>query len=67
MKTFYDSALMSNTWLDPNSADTEGVFKEMIESVIAGRSNVDHAVSIAESSMENIIINNTKVKNEVSN
>lgn len=67
MKTFYDSALMSETWLDPNAVDTEAVFKDMIESVIAGRSNVDHAVNIAESALENIIINNTKVKNEVSN
>lgn len=62
MKTFYDSALIADTFPDPNPTETEAVFKEMIDSVIAGRSTPDSAVSIADGKLRNIIVESTKIK-----
>ena len=62
MQIFYDSALISDTWPDPNPASTELVFKKMIESVISGRSNTDTAVSVADGEIRNIILENSKTK-----
>jgi ABC-type glycerol-3-phosphate transport system substrate-binding protein len=62
MKTFYDSALIADTFPDPNPNETEVIFKEMIDSVIVGRSTVDSAVSIADGKLRNIIVEITKIK-----
>jgi ABC-type glycerol-3-phosphate transport system substrate-binding protein len=60
MKTFYDSALIADTWMDPDSSATEFVFKNMIESVIIGKNNSDIAISKADGEIENIIRTNVK-------
>ncbi len=62
MQIFNDSALIADTWIDPNSSDTDIVFKKMIESVIIGRESVDSAVNIADGELRNVIVNNIKIK-----
>lgn len=44
---FLQSALISRTWLDPNSPQTDSIFKEMIESVVSGKSQPAEAVQNA--------------------
>lgn len=45
--TFTRSALMARGWLDPSPRETDPVFKDMVESVISGRSEPATAVSEA--------------------
>jgi ABC-type glycerol-3-phosphate transport system substrate-binding protein len=44
---FYDSALWSRAWLDPNSQKTNQIFQTMVESVTSGRSDGNAAVARA--------------------
>jgi ABC-type glycerol-3-phosphate transport system substrate-binding protein len=44
---FYDSAIKSQTWLDPNPAETNLIFKNMIESITSGRARTGEAVNKA--------------------
>lgn len=60
MQIFYNSALISDTWLDPSPAATEGVFKNMIESVIVGKSTPGTAVGGADNDLGVIISQNIK-------
>ncbi len=41
---FYDGAIQSRAWLAPEPARLNPIFKEMIESVTSGRTNVDQAI-----------------------
>ena len=43
----FDSALIARGWLDPNSAQTDSVFEDMVEDVTSGRERVATAVSDA--------------------
>lgn len=45
---FTQSAFISRTWLDPNPAGSDSVFKEMIESVISGKAQPAEAVQNAQ-------------------
>ena len=49
---FYDAALQTRTWLDPEPTQTRNIFREMIESVTSGRARVSEAVSRAQREME---------------
>ena len=53
---FYDSALISKAWLDPNSSESGEVFKNMIESVTSGRANLSEAVNTADAEL-NLLLN----------
>ncbi len=44
---FYDSALISQGWLDPRPDKTKEIFSEMVRNVLSGRSTVSTAVSAA--------------------
>ena len=44
MSIFYDSAIVSSTWLDPDKAGSELVFKNIVDSVLSGK--VDMATAI---------------------
>lgn len=54
---FIQSALMSRSWADPNVTVTNGLFKEMIESVISGRASSEQAVFDAASAMRQLLPN----------
>lgn len=49
---FYDSALISKAWLDPDSDETEDIFRNMIESVTSGREELGEAVEIADEELD---------------
>lgn len=52
---FYDSALNSRSWIDPDDEATTELFRTMVEDVISGLSNADDAVSDANSELRRII------------
>jgi ABC-type glycerol-3-phosphate transport system substrate-binding protein len=49
---FYDSALMSKSWLDPDSEKTNDIFRNLIESVTSGRARLGDAVNIADKELD---------------
>lgn len=52
---FYDSAIRSRAWLDPNPTETDAVFKSMIESITSGRARTSEAVSRANREISNLL------------
>src|SRR3989338_8664577 len=52
---FYDAALQSKGWLDPDTVATEAIFREAIESVTSGRARTLEAVNRANSEIEALI------------
>ncbi len=45
MKVFYDSAIISKSWLDPNRISTGNIFKSTIEDINSGKTPVLDAVA----------------------
>lgn len=45
LSVFYDAALQSKGWLDPDTVATEAIFREAIESVTSGRARTLEAVN----------------------
>ncbi|MEX0652245.1 MAG: extracellular solute-binding protein [Candidatus Paceibacterota bacterium] len=52
---FNDSALQSRGWLDPESEETNRIFKTMIEAVVSGRLRVNESVNTADSALQNLL------------
>jgi multiple sugar transport system substrate-binding protein len=52
---FYDAALMSKSWFDPDSDETDDIFKNLIESVTSGRSRLGEAVSLADQELDALL------------
>ena len=52
---FYNSALWSRGWLDPNPERSDSVFQEMIENVETGRSRVADAVQTANNELNALL------------
>lgn len=48
---FYNSAIISKAWLDPDNTQTKMIFKNMIESVTSGKANLSEAVSTASAEL----------------
>lgn len=44
LSLFYDGAIQSRAWLAPEPARLSPIFREMIETVTSGRSNIDQAI-----------------------
>lgn len=57
MQTFYDSALRSEAWPDPDPVLTEIMFKNMIESTIIGKIKAGDAVGRADRELESFLKN----------
>ncbi len=49
---FFDSAIRSRAWLDPEPSQSNDVFKNMIESVTSGRARVAEALSRASRELD---------------
>lgn len=49
---FYDSALMSKSWFDPDSDETDDIFKNMIESVTSGKARLYEAINLADRELD---------------
>ncbi len=50
----YDQALVARTWIDPNAAATDTLFKTMIADVTSGRSAVEQAISMVQAGLQSI-------------
>lgn len=56
MAVFYDSALKSKAWLDPDPTETSRIFKNMIEELTAGRASIVESVTRANSELQVLLI-----------
>lgn len=52
---FYQSALISRSWYDPEPRRTDQIFQDMVEGVGSGRITATDAVSRAQSELSNLI------------
>jgi ABC-type glycerol-3-phosphate transport system substrate-binding protein len=52
---FYNSALISRAWVDPDTAKTDQIFKSMVEDISSGRMDVDGSVQKASSGLDNLL------------
>lgn len=49
---FYESALISHAWLEPDSEIVDTIFRDMIESISSGRLNIKDALREADKELE---------------
>ncbi|PCI29643.1 hypothetical protein COB55_01730 [Candidatus Wolfebacteria bacterium] len=52
---FYDSALITHGWYDPNPSDSNRIFRDMIQSVISGRVRTSRAVRTADGELNSLL------------
>jgi len=52
---FYDSAIISRGWLDPNAEKTYTIFKDAVEGITSGRLRVSEAVSSISAQISEIL------------
>ncbi len=52
---FYESALMSRAWLDPNTVGSASVFTKLVESVTSGRTRTSEAVRTASTELDTLL------------
>lgn len=55
LAVFYDSALISRGWLDPDKEGSDAVFKNMVKSATSGRARISEAVGQASRELESLI------------
>lgn len=58
MSIFYDSAILSRAWLDPDPKETSIAFKKMLESINSGGRKIDQALNDVRGKIERIIKEN---------
>jgi len=52
---FYNSALISKGWMDPDSNKTDQIFQDMVENITTGRMDVQGSVSKASMEIDNLL------------
>lgn len=52
---FYNSALISRTWVDPDSTATTNIFRDMIESITSGRARVLESLGTADKEIGDLL------------
>lgn len=52
---FYNAALQSKVWLDPDDAGTDKIFREMVDNVTSGRARTTETVNKASERLEALI------------
>ncbi len=50
--TFFNSAIITRTWLDPDSVGSDSVFSELIQNIISNKLSLDNAISKAQTQLE---------------
>lgn len=50
--TFYNSAIIARSWLDPNPEKTDTIFSEMIEDILSNRYSVSESLGRAQNQMQ---------------
>ncbi len=53
--TFFNSAIISRTWLDPSFEETNDIFKEMIQNVLSNKLSASDSVSKAQSRLSALL------------
>ena len=56
--TFFDSAVISHSWLDPDKDSTDSIFKELIENSLSNKLSAGEAINKASNQLDLIIKNN---------
>jgi ABC-type glycerol-3-phosphate transport system substrate-binding protein len=54
MNVFYKAAIQSESWYDPDVAESNIIFKDLIESVTTGRKKVTNALSEANEKLDRL-------------
>ena len=54
---FYNSALISRGWIDPDSNKTDNIFQNMVENITTGRMSVQESISKASAEIDRICEN----------
>lgn len=57
MAVFYDSALWSRAWLDPDRNATGEIFRTMVEDITSGRKRASQAVQDASTALQGLLSN----------
>ncbi|MBU3969084.1 extracellular solute-binding protein [Patescibacteria group bacterium] len=52
---FYDSAIISRAWLDPNPYETSAIFKNMIENITSGKLRISESIGRASAEIKNLV------------
>lgn len=52
---FYNSALISRSWVDPDSVESEKIFRDMIEMITSGRGRVSDALDRADVELKDLL------------
>lgn len=52
---FYNSAIISKAWLDPNREETQTIFQNMVESVTSGRLMLSESINKASMEIQNLL------------
>jgi ABC-type glycerol-3-phosphate transport system substrate-binding protein len=52
---FFNSALISKAWIDPDSRKTDKIFQDMVENVTTGRTGVQESVSNASLELNSLL------------
>jgi ABC-type glycerol-3-phosphate transport system substrate-binding protein len=52
---FIQSSLISRSWLDPDPTKTDGIFNDMVQSVLSGKNQPQEAISNAGQIMQSIV------------
>jgi len=50
--TFFNSALISRAWLDPNKIKTDSIFQKLVENVLSNNLSMGEAISKAQGELE---------------
>ena len=51
----YRSAIISQTWLDPDTNKTDSIFSDMVNSIISGRSRISDAFQTGQQELSNLL------------
>ena len=55
LETFFDSAIISRSWLDPNEDKTEIIFRDLIENISSNTLSNKEAINKANSQIDLLI------------
>ncbi len=57
LQTFFESALITKSWRDPNKIKSNNIFKEMIENVLSNNLPIKESINRAESQLNQLLKN----------
>ena len=55
LSTFFNSAIISKSWIDPNSVGSDAIFSELIQNILSNKLSVSDSINKAQSQFAQII------------